>query len=376
MGLIKIKIPFNKPSLIQNELKYINDTFTSAHISGNGKYTKQSENFLSNFHKKDALLTTSCTHSLEMCAKLLNLTEKDEIIVPSFTFVSTANAFRQNGSKIVFADIKLDDMNIDIESVEKLITKNTKAICIVHYAGAGASPLEFKKLCDTYDIALIEDNAHGLGGKYNGQLLGTFGKFATLSFHETKNIICGEGGATIFNDKEYFERAKILREKGTNRDKFQNGLVDKYTWVDDGSSWIMSDILASVLYGQLEMFDQIQTRRAQIWNSYKDELTSWALSGNVQIPEYPDHVEHTSHLFFLRFHSKEARNNFISHMREKGIQTPFHYQALHESPFAQKFGPSKCPNSNVASDTLVRLPIYFSLADEELRYVIDKIKEY
>jgi len=375
LGLIEVIIPFNRPSFVNNEFNYIKDAMINGHISGNGKYTKLSEKFLNNFFSSQSLLTTSCTHSLEMCAKLLNLSESDEVIIPSYTFVSTANSFAQTGAKPVFADINLNDLNINIDSAERLITKKTKAICIVHYAGAGASPDQFRALCDAYNLVLIEDNAHGFGGRYRNKLLGTFGALSTLSFHETKNIICGEGGATVINEANYLERAIILRDKGTNRDNFINGFVDKYTWVDDGSSWVMSDLLAAFLYGQLKMFEKIHTRRSQIWGIYKEELTNWANKHSVELPDYSDNIQHTSHLFFLRFSTKELRTNFILHMKKNGIQTPFHYQALHETPFAQKFEPNKCPNSSLASDTLVRLPLYFSISDDELFYIIKKVKE-
>jgi dTDP-4-amino-4,6-dideoxygalactose transaminase len=371
-----INVNFNKPSIVGKELEYINNAILKGHISGNGYYVKLSENYLSHFFSSNALLTTSCTHSLEMCAKLLDLGPEDEVILPSYTFVSTANAFVQTGARPVFADIKLNDLNISLESAEKLITNKTKAICIVHYGGAGASPDRFSDLCDAYNLILIEDNAHGFGGKYRNKLLGTFGQLSTLSFHETKNIICGEGGATVINDTKYLDRAKILRDKGTNRDNFLNGIVDKYTWVDDGSSWVMSDLLAAFLYGQLEMFDSINFKRKNIWNRYKEELKEWASNNEVYIPDYPDYIEHTSHLFFLRFNSLKVRNKFILYMKENGIQTPFHYQALHQTPYAHKFNPNNCPNATIVSDTLARLPIYYSMTQVEQDYVLEKINEY
>jgi dTDP-4-amino-4,6-dideoxygalactose transaminase len=369
-------IPFNKPSIVYKELDYIVEAISNGQISGNGVFTKKCETFLNDFFSSKTLLTTNCTHSLEMCAKLLKLNPGDEVIVPSYTFVSTASAFAQNKARPVFADINLYDLNINIESTEKLITKKTKAICIVHYGGAGASPDMFRALCNEYKIALIEDNAHGFGGKYKNQLLGTFGQLSTLSFHETKNIICGEGGATLINDLQYLDRAKIIRDKGTNRDNFLNGIVDKYTWVDDGSSWVISDILAAFLYGQLEKFDEVLVKRNQIWESYKEGISQWAQFSGVEIPEYSNDVEHTGHLFFLRFRTKNTRDDFIQYMKENGIQTPFHYQALHQTPYAKRFDPNDCPNSRVASDTLVRLPIYLSLKSSEIDNVIDKVVKF
>ena len=371
-----MKLPFNKPSLVGDEMKYIADSLEKGHISGNGEYTKLAEQFLAHFFSSNSLLTTSCTHSLEMCAKLLNLNNSDEIIIPSYTFVSTANAFAQTGAKPVFADINMNDLNINLDSAEKLITKKTRAICIVHYGGAGADPDQFRDLCDKYNLVLIEDNAHGFGGKYKNKLLGTFGQLSTLSFHETKNVICGEGGATIVNDIQYLDRAKILRDKGTNRDNFLNGIVDKYTWVDDGSSWVMSDMLAAFLFGQLERFEEVFNKRNRIWKHYKSALSQWAESSGVVIPEYSADIEHTGHLFFMRLNSIDQRNDFIYYMKENGIQTPFHYQALHQTPFAQKFNPRECPNATIVSDTLVRLPIYYSMTQNEQDYVIDKILQY
>jgi dTDP-4-amino-4,6-dideoxygalactose transaminase len=374
--VIELKVVFNRPSFVGGEIHNIIESVANGHISGNGKFTKLSEKLLTDLFSNPTLLTTNCTHSLEMCAKLLKLDSSDEVIVPSYTFVSTANAFAQNGSKIVFADINLNDFNVSIEAVEKLITKKTKAICIVHYGGAGATPDEFRILCDNYKLVLIEDNAHGLGGKFKNKYLGTFGELSTLSFHETKNIICGEGGATVITDSNYLERAKILRDKGTDRANFLQGIVDKYTWVDDGSSWVMSDVLAAFLYSQLRNIEKINQRRREIWDTYKKELTNWASLNYVQIPDYPSHVEHTSHLFFLRFQTKEIRNRFISHMSENGVQTPFHYQALHDTPIGKKFGSKYCPNSSEVSETLVRLPIYLSLTTLEVEYVIEKVKSF
>lgn len=375
-NLIIMQIPFNKPSIAGNEIDYMLEAISRGHISGQGKYTKLSEKFLSNFFSTQTFLTSSCTHALEMCGKLLNLTEKDEVIIPSYTFVSTANAFVQSRARPVFADVNLGDLNIDINSAERLITKRTKAICIVHYGGAGATPDKFKELCDSYNLILIEDNAHGFGGKFKNKELGTFGQLSTLSFHETKNVTCGEGGAIVVNDKAYVERVKILRDKGTNRENFLQGIVDKYTWVDDGSSWVMSDLQAAFLNGQLEMLDLINLKRGHIWNRYQLELNKWAESNNVGVPTLPEYSEHTSHIYFLRFKSGEIRNKFIAYMKENGIQTLFHYQALHKTPYAKRYNPNDCPNASLVTDTLVRLPIYNSMTNEEQDYVLRKILEF
>jgi len=309
-------------------------------------------------------------------ARLLQLEPGDEVIIPSFTFVSTANAFILNGARPVFSDINLNDLNMDISSVERLITSKTKAICIVHYAGAGASPDLFNEITKSLNIVLIEDNAHGFGAKYKGIKLGTFGDMSTMSFHETKNVSCGEGGALVLNNRDYLARAEILRDKGTNRANFLNGLVDKYTWVDEGSSWVMSELQSYFLYGQIEELQNIESRRSVIWNRYKSELSTWAENNSVGVANYPEYVEHSNHLFFLRFGTKDIRNRFINYMKESGVITPFHYQALHAAPFAERFNPDNCPNSLIASETLVRLPIYFSLTPDQQEYVINRVKSF
>lgn len=371
-----MQIPFNKPSVVGKELEYINDAISSGHLSGNGKYTKLSEKFLSSYFKAPSLITSSCTHSLEMSAKLLCLEPGDEVIVPSFTFVSTANSFLLSGARPVFADINLEDMNINVASVEKLITKRTRAICIVHYAGAGAEPDKFVDIGKTFNLKLVEDNAHGFGASYKGRKLGNFGQISTLSFHETKNVLSGEGGALILNDENYLARAEILRDKGTNRSNFLNGLVDKYTWVDQGSSWVMSELQSAFLYGQIEKLSDIDMKRSLIWTRYKDELGDWADVNGVALANYPEYVEHTSHLFFLRFQDQEIRDKFIFHMKSHGIITPFHYQALHASDFAKQFQPADCPNSVIAARTLVRLPIYYSLSEDEQGFIIEKARDF
>lgn len=370
------QIPFNKPSAVGAELHYMADAVSRGHISGNGFYTNLSESYLSRFFRSPSILTTSCTHALEMSSQLLSLEAGDEIIMPSYTFVSTANSVVLSGAKPVFADINLENLNIDISSAEKQITEKTKAIVIVHYGGVGANPDAFKELCDSYGLKLIEDNAHGFGGKYKNKYLGTFGDFATLSFHETKNIICGEGGALILNNSSFLERAKVLRDKGTNRSKFLDGQIDKYTWIDVGSSWVISDLLAAFLYGQFENFELIQRVRGRIWEEYQNGLSNWADINGVVVPRIPKFAEHTSHLFYLRFLNKLQRDRFISHMKANGIYTPFHYQALHETPFAKKFSPNYCPNSSIVSETLVRLPIYFALKESEQEYIIEKVKSF
>jgi len=314
-----------------------------------------------------------------MAARLLDLQPGDEVIVPSYTFVSTASAFMWNGAIPVFADIRPDTLNVDPASVEARITERTKAICIVHYAGVGAEPDRFADMALRHDVTLIEDNAHGLGARYQGQTLGTFGSMSTLSFHETKNVTCGEGGALVINDSELIERAEILREKGTNRSQFLRGQVDKYTWVDSGSSWVMSDLLAGVLVGQLERFTAIQQRRIVLWNRYQQELGQWARTNGVELPTIPSEVEHSAHMFHVRLPSLASRDQFIEHMRDHGVLAVFHYQSLHTSPQGLSLGndsiPS-CPHSDRTSKTLVRLPLFVSMEDSDQAHVLDAIRRF
>ncbi|MDO8733466.1 MAG: dTDP-4-amino-4,6-dideoxygalactose transaminase [Actinomycetota bacterium] len=366
-------IPFNRASFHGNERSYMEQAITNGSISGNGSFTRKAEAALSELHGgATALLTTSCTHALEMSARLLDLQPGDEIIVPSYTFVSTASAFMWNGALPVFADSRSDTLNIDPEDVARLITPRTKAICIVHYAGVGADPKVFADLAAHHGVRLIEDNAHGLGGSFEGQTLGTFGAMSTLSFHETKNITCGEGGALIINDSALVERAEILREKGTDRARFLRGQVDKYTWVDKGSSWVMSDMLAAILTAQLERFNEIQDQRLLLWNRYQDGLVEWADQTNVILPRIPNESTHTAHMFHLRLESLERRDAFIAHMHERGVQTVFHYQALHESPIGLSLHEDHaCMVASEASHTLVRLPLFYDLSDADQNTVID-----
>ena len=366
-------IPFNRASFHGNERAYMEQAITNGSISGNGAFTRKAEAALSALHGgATALLTTSCTHALEMSARLLDLQPGDEIIVPSYTFVSTASAFMWNGAKPVFADSRADTLNIDPEDVARLITARTKAICIVHYAGVGADPKAFADLAASHGVRLIEDNAHGLGGRHAGQTLGTFGAMSTLSFHETKNITCGEGGALIINDRDLVERAEILRETGTNRARFLRGQVDKYTWVDNGSSWVMSDMLAAILTAQLERFDEVQERRMLLWNRYRDGLAAWADRTEVTLPQIPEESAHTAHMFHLRLESLERRDAFIAHMHDRGVQTVFHYQALHESPIGLSLHEDHaCLVASRASDTLVRLPLFYDLSDADQGLVIE-----
>ena len=359
-----MNIPFNKPSIIGRELEYIQRAIKNWHISGDGTFTHKCNLFLEKeLGVKKNLLTTSCTHALEMSAILLDIKPGDEVIVPSFTFVSTINAFVMKGAIPVFVDIHPDTLNLNERLIEEKITGKTKAIIVVHYAGTGCEMNKIMNIANSHDIPVIEDNAHGLFGKYKGRFLGTFGTFATQSFHETKNFSCGEGGALLINDEKYIERAEIIREKGTDRSKFFRGEVDKYTWVDVGSSYLPSDLLAAFLYGQLEKRDLIQKKRKHIWDIYYKNLNIWAKDNGVQLPTVPDHCEQSYHMFYLIMPNPEKRTAFIQHLQKRGINAVFHYLPLHLSKMGEKFGGAKgdCPVTENISDRLVRLPFYNDL---------------
>lgn len=373
-----MQVPFNAPHFHAADIENARLAIESLQTAGDGPFSRRAEALIGNLHDGAAsLLTTSCSHSLELAARLLELAPGDEVIVPSYTFVTTASAFASVGATPVFADIRDDTLNIDPSRVQDLISENTRAICLVHYAGVGADPYRFIEIARKHDIALIEDNAHGLGGKYWGKKLGTFGDLATLSFHETKNITCGEGGALIVNQSALFQRARILRDKGTNRRDFLDGQVDKYTWVDVGSSWVLSDLLAAILVGQLERIDLIQSRRMDIWNNYMRALSPWAQNRNVRLQHIPEGVEHTAHMFYLRLSDNNERNRFISHLRQHGVNAVFHYQTLHDSPVGRELGnPAKCPISKRASQTLVRLPLFVGMTETQQNRVIEAVQSF
>lgn len=374
-----IKIPFNKPTLVGNEQSYMEEAIRNAHYSGDGSFTKKcSETLEEILNVPKVLLTTSCTHALEMSAILLEIESGDEVIIPSFTFVSTVNAFVSRGGIPVFIDIKPDTLNMDERQLEELISENTKAIVPVHYAGVGCEMDLIMKIANRYGIPVVEDNAHGLFGKYDGKYLGTFGRLATQSFHETKNFTCGEGGALVINDPSYIERAEIIREKGTNRSRFFRGQVDKYTWVDVGSSYLPSDILAAMLYGQLEEREKIQERRKKIWNYYYSNLAGWAEENHVQLQNIPDYCEQTYHMFYMIMPSLENRQGLISYLRKKGIQSVFHYLPLHLSEMGRKFGgkTGDFPITEDFSDRLVRLPFYNELDNNQQNIIIDHVRSF
>ncbi len=370
------KVTFNKASLVGSEIENVLKAFGDMHIAGDGSFTRRCHELLEQVvGAPKALLTTSCTHALEMAALLLDIQPGDEVIVPSFTFVSTVNAFVLRGAHPVFVDIRPDTLNLDERLLEAKLTSKTRAIVPVHYAGVGCDMDVICKLGTERGIAIVEDNAHGLFGKYRGRNLGSFGTFSTLSFHETKNITCGEGGALIINDAKYVERAEVIREKGTNRSQFFRGQVDKYGWVDVGSSYLPSEVLAAFLVAQLEAWESIQSRRQAAWSRYRAELSGWAEARGFGVPFVPAECEHPAHLFYLLLPTLERRQAFIAHMSQNGIVTPFHYVPLHTSIMGRKLGytDGDCPVTENISDRLVRLPLYASITSEDQARVIEQI---
>jgi dTDP-4-amino-4,6-dideoxygalactose transaminase len=373
------EISFNSPALMGKELEFMREAAERQHLSGDGHFTHCcAERLRELLGARKVLLATSCTAALEMTAMLLNIQPGDEVIVPSFTFVSGANAFVLRGAKPVFVDIRPDTLNMDETLVEERISSRTKAIAIVHYAGVGCDMERLLEIGSKRQVPIIEDNAHGLFGKYRGRLLGSFGTFATQSFHETKNVICGEGGALVINDPLFVERAEILWEKGTNRRKFFAGLVDKYTWVDIGSSFLLSDLLAAFLYAQLGEAEQIQSLRSAVWQYYYDALKPIAGKLGIVLPRIPSHCDHPSHLFYILLPSQAMRDQLISFLRARNIGSAFHYVPLHLSPMGQRFGYQEgdCPVTEDISGRLLRLPFHNRLTTENQDRVISAISEF
>jgi dTDP-4-amino-4,6-dideoxygalactose transaminase len=369
-------IPFNKPSLEGAETEYMARAVANGHISGDGEFSRRCHRLLEEaLGAPRCLLTTSCTHALEMAALLLELGPGDEVILPAFTFVSTVNAFALRGARPVFADIRPDTLNLDETRLEALCTPRTRAIVPVHYAGVGCEMDAILAIAGRRGAAVVEDNAHGLFGRYKGRLLGTFGCLATQSFHETKNFTCGEGGALVINDPALVEAAEIIREKGTDRSRFFRGQVDKYTWVGLGSSYLPSDILAAFLLAQLERREAIQARRRRIWERYRDGLADWAAACGVRLPVVPAHCEQSWHMFYLLLPDLAARQALIARLRERGILAVFHYLPLHLSAMGRRYGgrPGNCPVTEDVSDRLLRLPFYNHLGEEEQDRVLDAV---
>lgn len=372
-------IPFNRANFEGREQVYLAEAIASGHLAGDGRFTKQCHALLENeLGVAKALLTTSCTHALEMAALLLEIQPGDEVIVPAFTFVSTINAFVLRGARPVFIDSRSDTLNLDATQLAALITPRTKAIIVMHYAGMACAMEAIMDIAARHQIPVIEDNAHGLFARYRGRYLGTWGVLATQSFHETKNFTCGEGGALLINAPQYAERAEIIREKGTNRSRFFRGQVDKYTWVDAGSSYLPSELLAAVLYGQLEARDQIQAKRRRVWEYYFTHLQAWAQAQAVQLPTIPPGCEQPYHLFYLLLPALEQRQRLIAHLKARGIASAFHYLPLNTSEMGQRCGgrPGQCPVAESASDRLLRLPFHNSLDEDDLRRVVAAVQEF
>lgn len=373
------EIRFNFPYTTGQEFDYMQQVVANRHLSGDGEFTKKCHRFFEEMlNVPKSLLTTSCTHALEMSALLLGIQLGDEVIIPSFTFVSTINAFVLRGAKPIFADVRSDTLNIDETQLESLITDQTKAIVVVHYAGVACEMDMIMEIAQRHNIPVVEDNAHGLLGKYRGQYLGTFGAMATQSFHETKNFQCGEGGALLINDLNLIERAEIIREKGTNRSQFFRGQIDKYTWVDVGSSYLPSDLLAAFLYAQLEAHADIQTRRQNLWNYYDERLSAWAEDNGVRQPAVPIYCDQSYHMYYLLMPSLDNRTRFIKHLKKKNIHAVFHYLPLNTSRMGLELGGQvgQCPVTEQISDQLVRLPFYNSLSQDEQDFIIDTIFEF
>lgn len=359
-------LPFNSVAIQGKEIAYLQDALTRDHLSGDGYYTtKCNELFEETLGVKKALLTTSCTHALEMTSMLLDIKEGDEVIVPSFTFVSSINSFVLRGAKPVFVDIRRDTLNLDENLLRNAISRRTKAVIVVHYAGVGCEMDTISKICKENEIALIEDNAHGLFGKYKNRFLGTFGNFATQSFHETKNFTCGEGGALFINSstQKVIERAEVIREKGTNRSKFFRGDIQKYSWIDIGSSYLPSDMLAGFLYGQLEKRKDIQQSRQTLWHTYYSGLKEWAASLRIELPYVPDDCEQAYHMFYMIMPSRKMREQLIVHLQNSGLKAVFHYLPLHQSKMAKTLDAHnvQCKVTEDISSRIIRLPFFTNL---------------
>ena len=378
-------IPFNKPYLTGKEMQYIEDAVKSGKISGNGLFTKKCQEFFEKeFGFKKTLLTTSCTDALEMAAILADIKEGDEVIVPSFTFVSTALAFVRQGADIVFADSYPNNPNIDADQIEALITKKTKAIVVVHYAGVACDMDKIMSIANKHGIIVIEDAAQAIDSYYvskdgTKKALGSIGHLSAFSFHETKNIISGEGGMLCINDDRFIQRAEIIWEKGTNRSQFFRGEVDKYSWVDTGSSFLPSEIISAFLWAQIENMRDIQHKRIKIWNRYYEGLSSFEPVSikKPKLPLIPAYATNNAHMFYLVCDNVDDRTKFIQHLKDKGILSVFHYLSLHKSSYYEKYSTrkSELPNSDMFSDCLVRLPLFYELTDEQVEYIINTIKE-
>jgi len=371
-------IPFNRQIFMGNELKYIQDAYVQGKISGDGKYTKLCSEFMERrFSAKKVLLTSSCTQALELAALLIDINPGDEVIMPSYTFVSTANAFVLRGARPIFCDIRSDNLNIDEEKIEALITDRTKAIVPVHYAGVACDMDRIMEIADAHNLYVIEDAAQGVNAQFKGKYLGTIGHFGCYSFHETKNYSMGEGGALVVNDERFIERAEIIREKGTDRSKFYRGEIDKYSWVDVGSSYLPSDISAAILWAQLEHLDKIQEKRRHIHEMYFNGLSYLEEKGRFRLPIINDYAESNYHLFYLLMNTEEERDNLLSHLKENGIHAVFHYVPLHLSAFYRgRFGDESLHVTEELSGRLLRLPMFYDLRDDDIYVIIEILRDY
>ncbi|SKA62364.1 dTDP-4-amino-4,6-dideoxygalactose transaminase [Succinivibrio dextrinosolvens DSM 3072] len=377
-------IDFNIPPFVGTEFKYINDAINNKKICGDGFFTKKCNNWIENkFNANKALLTTSGSSALDIAAYLCDLNPGDEIILPSYTFSSTANSFVLAGGgqwspNLVFVDIRKDTMNIDESKIEYAITNKTKAIVVVHYAGVSCNMDKIMDIAKKYNLIVVEDAAQGFMSTYNGRALGTIGDFGCYSFHETKNYSMGEGGAIVINNDKFVEKAEILREKGTNRNQFFRGVVDKYTWVNFGDSYLPSDINAAYLYSQLECADIINSNRLETWNCYYDAFHDYVQEGKFEIPFIPNDCKHNAHMFYIKFENLSIRQNFISYMKSNNIQCAFHYIPLHSSPAGIKYGRFSGidVNTTIESERLVRLPMYFNMKKEDVQQVINRTLDF
>lgn len=371
-------IRFNKPYMFGQELEYVNEAVIDGRLAGNGRFTKACHEFFqTRYGFKKVLMTTSCTDALEMSAILLRIQPGDEVIIPSYTFVSTANAFALRGAKIVFADSSKDHPNVSIDSIKECISDRTKAIVVVHYGGVACEMDQLLELCNEHEISLVEDAAQAIEASYKGRPLGSFGDCATFSFHETKNVVSGEGGLLVINNEELLKRAEIIWEKGTNRTAFFRGEVDKYSWVDLGSSFLPSELISAYLFGQLENVETIQTGRVRIWETYYSALQDLAISGMFTLPKIPSFATNNAHVFYIVCRNVEERNELLSHLKDKGIGAVFHYLSLHKSEFfKEKHDERELINADRFSDCLVRLPLHLHLTDADVAYIVDCIKDF
>lgn len=372
-------IPFNVPPFTGNEMKYIREAVDNQKICGDGPFTKRCSAWMEEHTGTSrALLTTSCTHANELAVLLLDLQPGDEVIMPSFTFVSSADAYVLRGAVPVFVDIRPDTMNIDENLIEDAITERTKAIEVVHYAGVGCNMDKIMEIADKYHLYVIEDAAQAVNAYYNGKALGTFGDFGCYSFHETKNYSMGEGGALLIRDPGYIDAAEIIREKGTNRSQYYRGQVDKYTWMNYGSSYLPSDMNAAYLWAQLELAEEINAKRISVWNYYQEALRDLVDRGLIEVPYVPKECTHNAHMFYVKTKDLQERTDFIAFMDQKGIMTPFHYVPLHTAPAGRKYarfhGEDRYTTSE--SDRLVRLPLFYAITEEQMEYVVRMTKEF